>query len=165
MTRWSMAVQGTSNGGRGGKPLARRSRMMTRADSVAYVYPRAARALSTVVLPAPGLPVMTKRRLDFFSTQVSSPNSRQVRGDDRFIDLRHSPVKARRKRDSRSCARAPSLILLSMSTFLRWAACRGGRLVVHRTNRKNAPLDFPHESGTLSPSVRGDKEHDRPSRR
>src|SRR5262249_36372174 len=36
---------------------------MARADSTAYRYPRSASALSTVVFPAPGPPVMTKRRL------------------------------------------------------------------------------------------------------
>src|SRR5262249_55822708 len=41
----------------------RRSWIMARAASAACGYPRAASALRTVVLPAPGPPVMTKRRL------------------------------------------------------------------------------------------------------
>jgi hypothetical protein len=47
---------------------------------------------------------------------------------------------------SRSCARAPPLILLP------WrvppvAAWQGGRLALYFINRKNAPSDFPHDAG------------------
>src|SRR5215469_2395768 len=42
------------------------------------IYPRSASASSIVVLPAPGSPVMTKRRLVISSTQVRSPNETEI---------------------------------------------------------------------------------------
>src|SRR5712691_1884492 len=45
---------------------------MARADSAAEIYPRSASALSIVVLPAPGPPVITKRRLVISLFKVSA---------------------------------------------------------------------------------------------
>src|ERR1044072_9395642 len=50
-------------GGRGLRPLARRSWMIARALSSTVLWPRARRAARSVVFPAPGPPVTTMRRM------------------------------------------------------------------------------------------------------